>query len=350
MNRMLFLLVVVFTLNTKAQVLSLVNKTNINCTNDLNGQATFSINGSSFPYSAMVTGCNTVTINGITTNTFTINGIGNCLPYMNISPSGQYTVSLKDNSSNVVAGLTFSMTSVYPYFLLQPNVYNNINCPDANNGFAQWVAVYGTGPFTFLWSTATNTNYASGPSISNVPPGTYSITATDNFGCRQTWSSTFTNPYMNIQVTPPTMPTCCNGTITYNVVGIIPPPVFSYYVNPSVTSNTTVCSGNYTIMANSGTCTATSTFSVGCATGINEVDFAAAITIFPNPAVSVLTIGSQPFGTEVNQIEIRNYLGKDVYIGKFSKSVDVSDFNPGCYFLILINKDGQRMFSKFIKE
>lgn len=350
MKRLYFLLVLIFPFYISSQVLTLLNKTNINCTNDLNGQATFSINGTAFPYDVTLQGCNTIFINGITTNTFTANGLGNCLQYMSISPNGEYTVTISDNTFNIVDVITFSMTSTNPYFLLQPSMYKNINCPNANNGYSQWQTVYGTGPFSYLWSTSTNTNYASGNTITNAAPGLYSITATDSYGCKQTWGISFTNPYIDIQAVNASMPACCNGTLNYSVVGIVPPPAFNYTVSPAITSNTTVCSGIYTITANSSTCTASATVNIGCSTDLPEITNSTRFNVYPNPVRNRLVIRHENRNFSNAVVVIYDLFGRETFRFDYSDVIDVSDLANGCYFIIVFDVSGNNLHSKFVKE
>lgn len=50
--------------------------------------------------------------------------------------------------------------------------------PDANDGTATAIPSGGTPPYTFLWS-----NGAQSPTISDLPPGTYTVTVTDDNDC-----------------------------------------------------------------------------------------------------------------------------------------------------------------------
>jgi hypothetical protein len=341
--------ILVFTLRFNAQPpVSLLNVVNNSCMNTMDGSATFSINGFDFPYSATLTGCNTVTIGGITTNTFTMNGIGNCLPaYTSTMPFETYNLALYDNMNNAAGFLTFTITSSNPWFLLQTSMFKNISCPGANDGYVSWNTVYGTPPFTYLWSTATNTNYSTSQSISNVSPGIYSITATDANGCKLTWSSNFTEPYIVNTVSDATGPTCCNGGISPYVVGIMPSSV-SYSYTPAITNTNAVCAGNYTLTANSPSCTMNSTFTVACITGVDEIE-KVQMKIFPNPAVSEIHL-ELPEGYEGEEIMVMNSIGQTVMRVPFAKDVDISGLPQGLYFLNILFPDKIIYTSKFIKE
>jgi len=113
-----------------------------------------------------------------------------------------------------------------------------IDRPDCgqNNGTFTMVAT-GQGPFSYQWSTG-----ATGPTISNVGAGFYTVTITDGNGCSfevltgggnggETSYSMAVNTFSNLSCNP-------DGTITVAVYpsGGVPP--YSYnWLNSSSTSN-----------------------------------------------------------------------------------------------------------------
>jgi hypothetical protein len=345
----ILLLFIVIKISAQAPI-SLINMLSCTCTNDKDGAATFSINGTSFPYSATLTGCNTVTLSGINTNTFTVTGLGNCLPYTQPWPDGSYNVQLDDNTNTPAGFLTFSMTPVYPFFLLQASSWSAITCPGANNGSTSWTTVYGTGPFSFLWSSPTTTNYSTSSSITNVSPGIYTITATDVYGCQLSWTSIFNEPYINTQTTTATSPGCCDGSLIYNVVGAGPPGNYTYSVVPPIVSNYSVCVGNYTVMASSSTCTMSTGVSIPCITGMDEEVFSNEISVFPNPVSSVLKFSGIKEFPNGSGIIITNCTGQTVHEGKLSRELNVESFESGYYFITLRISGDRFYHSKFIKE
>jgi hypothetical protein len=345
-----FIFILAFILKLGAQPpVSLLNVVNNSCMNTMDGSATFSINGFDFPYTATLSGgCSTVTFGGITTSTFTMNGIGNCLPaYTSMQPDQTYNLALYDNMNNAAGFLTFTITSANPWFLLQTSMYKNISCPGANDGFASWTTAYGTPPFTYLWSTATNTNYSTSQSISNVSPGVYSITATDANGCKLTWTSTFTEPYLLNTITNATAPGCCNGNISPYVVGIMPSTV-SYSYTPAITNTNAICAGNYTLTATSPSCTIVSGFSISCITGVDELE-KPSLKIYPNPATDEIHL-EFPEGYEGEDVIITNCTGQTVMHSPFKKDLNISELPQGIYFINVTFPQGINYHSKFIKE
>jgi len=98
----------------------------------------------------------------------------------------------------------------------------NVSCYDANDGTATATALVGTAPFTFVWS-----NGASGSSISNLPPGDYTVTITDVNGIEGTETVTITEP-LPLQVIINTFP----GRAEAVVIGGTAPYLYKWNDDP----------------------------------------------------------------------------------------------------------------------
>ena len=124
------------------------------------GSATIGVKGGTVPYSYTWT-------RGVSTTATATNIL-----------AGSYTVVIKDANS-CSSTVTFTMT--------QPNTIRdssiaadkvNVSCNGGNNGSATIGVMYGTSPYSYLWSNGQTTATASGLSA-----GIYSVTVTDNNGC-----------------------------------------------------------------------------------------------------------------------------------------------------------------------
>ena len=85
------------------------------------------------------------------------------------------------------------------------------------------------------------------------------------------------------------------------------------------------------------------------ATGINEVDAMPKIRCYPNPAVNKLTISAQ---SEINEITVRNWVGQSIkmlIVNGTSKTIDLSGFASGNYFIVAKMTNGQISTQKFLK-
>ncbi len=84
--------------------------------------------------------------------------------------------------------------------------------------------------------------------------------------------------------------------------------------------------------------------------GIKEISNGTQISIYPNPASSVLNIPNEQNELTGASIEITNNLGQSVYIMLYSGSIDVSTLPGGCYYLTARKRNGEAMRAKFVKE
>ncbi|HTL81318.1 MAG TPA: T9SS type A sorting domain-containing protein [Bacteroidia bacterium] len=104
----------------------------------------------------------------------------------------------------------------------------------------------GNGPYTCLWSPTSQTN----PSLTNVCPGTYTATVTDNLGCVGTATATVTQPTA-ISIATSSTPLMCNtfGTATANPSGGTPPYTYNWNSTPVQTTQTAtgLMAGAYTV-------------------------------------------------------------------------------------------------------
>ncbi|MEN9304184.1 MAG: hypothetical protein RL264_2613, partial [Bacteroidota bacterium] len=104
------------------------------------------------------------------------------------SNSGIYTLTV--SFASLTCSLTLSkLVIIRPLPTINQSSLNHVTCFGQNNGSVQISASGATSPYNYLWS-----NGSTSTSLSNLGPGTYSVTVTDNFGCQNTASYTITEP------------------------------------------------------------------------------------------------------------------------------------------------------------
>lgn len=131
------------------------------CAGDATADLTASVTGGSSPHNALWS-------NGVT-------GLVNS----NVV-AGSYTVTITDAGA-CTATSTITVTDPAP--LVVSVSTTDETASGANNGTATANAAGGTGAYTYVWSNGQTTQ-----SISNLPPGTYTVTVTDMNGCVTTGS------------------------------------------------------------------------------------------------------------------------------------------------------------------
>jgi hypothetical protein len=91
-------------------------------------------------------------------------------------------------------------------------------------------------------------------------------------------------------------------------------------------------------------------YSLSLLTGVNDNQvFSQSVSIYPNPANSVLNIKSEY--ESIFSVEITDVLGKIVLAEKTTHhSIPLEHLNTGIYFVTVTNESGAAANMKFIKE
>jgi gliding motility-associated-like protein len=100
--------------------------------------------------------------------------------------AGTYFVEVRD-ANNCLGYFTFDIGQPDPLAVLLEG--RNISCFGANDGEILATPSGGTAPYSYQWSVP-----QSGDGASNLPPGTYTVTVTDDRGCTITENITLSEP------------------------------------------------------------------------------------------------------------------------------------------------------------
>jgi gliding motility-associated-like protein len=186
--------------------------------------------------------------------------------------AGPYNVTLIVTTSAGCDAQLTKQVSVYPSVTLSFSS-TDASCAEASNGAVDLTVTTGTFPFDFEWS-----NGATTQNISNVLPGTYSVTVDDANGCSTTGSHTVgmgqpaTLSFITTDVR------CfggSDGAVDMTVTGGTQP--FSYDWNNSGQTEdiTNIPAGTYEVtVSDVNNCSSTGNAMVGePATGISIIDF-----------------------------------------------------------------------------
>ena len=132
---------------------------NIGCAGAATGSATVFVEGGVAPYFI----------------TWDANAGNATTPTVDNLLAGSYTVAVTDANGCLVLGEVFIDQSIG---LVTSIEGTDVNCFDNNDGTASVTVSGGSPPYSYEWS-----NGETGPIITGLPPGTYSVTVTDVTGC-----------------------------------------------------------------------------------------------------------------------------------------------------------------------
>ncbi|HAD13041.1 MAG TPA: hypothetical protein DCF33_11470 [Saprospirales bacterium] len=217
------------------------------------------------------------------------------------------------NATNLLAGLhnvtvtdATGCTAVATVTIAQtqgPQVSTvvNSNATCVTGGTATAIATGGTTPYTYLWSASAGNQTSS--SATNLPPGSHSVTVTDNSGCAAVGMVTITQPNAPVAVISSSTPSACGnntGSATVSVSGGTPN--FTYkWSNPGMASTATVSNlgaGTYTVtVTDAAGCTATTSVTIGATQAPNVVIVASsnANCSTPGSATASVSGGTPPY-------------------------------------------------------
>jgi gliding motility-associated-like protein len=217
------------------------------------------------PTCNVCTGASTVTVAGGTPG-YTVNWTNNVPAVVATGTAatglclGTYTANVID-ASGCTASATVNIVNTVSVTVVTGG--SGILCNGACTASATANALGGTLPYTYSWSPGAQTSQ----SINNLCAGTYSVLVTDNLGCSNTGTISFSQPPAITVTTSQTNIACfsnCNGALTNTISGGTPAYSFSWSPGGQTTSSlTNLCAGTYTIrVTDLNNCIQTRTFNV----------------------------------------------------------------------------------------
>ncbi|HEU4719596.1 MAG TPA: SprB repeat-containing protein, partial [Bacteroidia bacterium] len=188
-----------------------------------------------------------------------LNSGGNGPTASNLCP-GTYTVNVNDTNNCSASG---TITITEPPQLQANASGTNITCFGICNGSATCNPSGGTGAYTYNWQPG-NLNTQT---ISNLCPGSYTLTVHDQNNCTATATITITQPpqlFVNLTTTNVLCNGQCNGTATAAPSGGISPYQYSWQPGGQTTPGISgLCPSSYTInVTDANGCVVSQTFNI----------------------------------------------------------------------------------------
>lgn len=242
------------------------------------------------PTCNVCTGASTVTIAGGTpgytvnwTNTVAV-VVANGTTAANLC-LGNYTANVVD-SKGCTATATVSIVNTVSVTVVTGG--NSILCFGVCNASATANAIGGTAPYNYSWNSVP---VQSASTATGLCAGNYTVTVTDQLGCSNTGSISFTQPSSVTVNATQTNIACfggCNGAITTTVSGGTPAYTYSWSPGGQVTpSLSALCTGTYVLQVKDfNICTQTFTYVIAQNPSITAVFTAT------NPSSCVLNNGT----------------------------------------------------------
>lgn len=184
--------------------------------------------------------------------------------------TGSYTVTVTDANGCVSTG-TATVNSIGGPTLSAP--WTDETCAGDNDGTITASAVGGNAPYTYdITGPVTQTNGTG--SFTNLPPGVYTVTVTDNNGCTSVLNVTIAAGPVCCPMTLTTSFTdvvcngACDGTATVTAANNVGAPSYNWLdaaMNPigqTTATATGLCPGTYTVDVTDNNCTVSATVTI----------------------------------------------------------------------------------------
>jgi hypothetical protein len=216
--------------------------------------------------------------------------------------SGSYTVTATDQN-----GCSATLQVVVPtttQVLAQISATNAPLCAGQSNGSATANGNGGTGTYTWLWSNNGQTTQTA----TNLLPGNYTVTVSDQNGCTATATTTVSpTPALNLSLVSNVSPTCSglsNGTLTVSGAGGTGALAYAWSTTPTQNSAVAnnLAAGAYTVtLSDQNGCTATNTYTVN-ATNAISLNFSASNPVCASSPSGILTASASGGTSNYNYV------------------------------------------------
>ncbi|MFN4253543.1 MAG: SprB repeat-containing protein, partial [Saprospiraceae bacterium] len=174
---------------------------------------------------------------------------GQTSPQITGLAAGTYTVTVTDANGCTAADDTeIFFWNEGLWIMVSVDLDDQISCFGANDGEVNAMVMSGTAPYTYSWSNGVVfTTTSNMHSITNLGPGTYSVTVTDANGCTHAQSATLTSPPEVQIAVSGTSAQCGNtGSATVTPSGGTPPYLVVWNNGSTNFTITALAPGTYT--------------------------------------------------------------------------------------------------------
>ncbi len=287
-----------------------------------------------------------------------------------VQQAGQYTLSLTDHGCTLYDTLFVGTSS------LQANLVTvDADCPNHANGSITANVTGDHSPYTYQWNS-NGMAPANTSQITNLSPGTYYLTVTDNAGCQIALEESVSSDADTLQVCIPRYIDCfpnlgpyqyvsdCRNPIVAHVSGGEPPYQYLWYCDDInittppqhvdvLSTLNYVCSPNVPVRKSlyvwvQDACGQSKLREItqDMLNVVHGGDDPVAVKLFPNPATDQVEISLDDEEGQIDRVEVYDVYGKLLQTfsgGSREVSLVVTDFASGIYFVRVKSEDGEVM-------
>jgi len=244
---------------------------------------------------------------------------------------GVYTITVTDDNGCMKDG---AVTIGEPSGVSVTATVTDVLCFNTNTGTSTAVAAGGIAPYMYAWSDGQMTDVATG-----LIAGAYSVTATDDAGCRAFTNVTITEATpitLSVSSTDATCGTCTDGSAMAQVLGGVAPYTFAWSNGATSALNIGLAVGAYTVtITDANGCTTNSSVTVSLFVSVDN-NTVEAVKLYPNPTTATITIENLPVNARVQVI---NSLGQTLRSYEPNQPImqmDMTEFSPATYYIQII--------------
>lgn len=269
---------------------------------------------------------------------------GSTTNIINPMPTGDSTNTVIATDANGCASPIAGSATITMYSAISASALSDQTICAGDNANLSASATGGDGSFTYTWDNSVGVNQT--PTVSPITTTTYTVSVTD--GCETpaaTASVTITvntaNPDFSFAGEPTVGFTDISSSTVATYLWDFGDGNTSTIANPS---NTYTSDGSYTVcltITSTDGCTDSICKTVAINSTSVKENISQQVSIYPNP-VSNGTVTIKNSSNEVMTIEIANVIGQQVWKGTTAngKTIDVSNFNKGNYFVKIVSANG----------
>jgi gliding motility-associated-like protein len=210
--------------------------------------------------------------------------------------AGTYTLSVLDNSTtcSTQSGTPIAITAPSNAPVISLDTQNNVSCFSEDDGSITINVTGGTGALTYSWTP----NVGSGPSISGLSAGSYTINVSDEDGCSASETFLVTQPDQ-LSVSANVTNVICgasNGTITASASGGSTPYTYEWSNTATGATISDLLAGVYSVTVNDDNgCTVSNSFTVTNTGTLNIVVDPSTVTISAGESVVLTASGGDSY-------------------------------------------------------